>query len=170
VYDQHARVVLNNRVVYPPTTPPPPPPPPTFPGNRFTVPGVGTVSSGQPIISGGNFTWGEATKDGSRIPANATIARDIIALARELQRARNQLGRPFRVNSWYRPPDVNAAVGGASRSQHLYGKAADIQVSGMSGRAVANAVLPWWRGGIGIYSNIPNVVHLDVGPRRYWGF
>ncbi|MGG6294017.1 YcbK family protein [Leptolyngbya sp. AN02str] len=170
VYDQHAQVEVNSRVVYPTNSPPPPPPPPTFPGNRFTVPGVGTVASGQPIISGGNFTWGEATKDGSRIPANATIARDIITLARELQKARNQIGRPFRINSWYRPPDVNASVGGASRSQHLYGKAADIQVSGLSGRAVANAVFPWWNGGIGIYSNMPNVVHLDIGPRRYWGF
>jgi uncharacterized protein YcbK (DUF882 family) len=28
----------------------------------------------------------------------------------------------------------------------------------------------WWPGGIGIYSNIPNIVHLDIGRRRMWGF
>jgi hypothetical protein len=169
VFDQHAQVLLDNRVVYPQPRPPAPPPS-TFPGTPFQVPGIGRVFTGQPIIPNGNFSWGEATRNGARIPANATIARDIVTLARELQRARNQIGRPFRVNSWYRPPDVNAAVGGASRSQHLFGRAADLQVAGLSGRAVANAVFPWWNGGIGIYSNLPNVVHLDTGPRRYWGF
>jgi uncharacterized protein YcbK (DUF882 family) len=95
---------------------------------------------------------------------------NIIALAKALQPVRNRLGRPFRVTSWYRPPAVNAAVGGATRSQHLVGNAADLQVQGMSGRQVANAVMLTWPGGIGIYSNIPNIIHLDLGPKRTWGF
>ena len=178
VYDGHAQVEYGGRVVYPQplTTPPnspPPPPPPTTPstGIRFKLPGnYGHVYTDQPIVAGGSFFWGEATKNATRIPATTTITASIIELARQLQRARNQIGRPFQINSWYRPPDVNAAVGGASRSQHLFGKAADIQVSGMSGRQVANAVFGWWNGGIGIYSHMPSVVHLDTGPRRYWGF
>ena len=40
---------------------------------------------------------------------------------------REAWGSPLLVNSWYRPPDINRAVGGASNSQHLYGKAADIR-------------------------------------------
>jgi len=27
-----------------------------------------------------------------------------------------------------------------------------------------------WNGGIGIYSNMPSVIHLDIGPKRTWGF
>jgi len=172
VYDGHARVEYNGKVVYPFPRPTPPAPPPTqYSGIRFKLPGnYGFVYTDQPIIPGGNFYWGEATKNATRIPSTVTITENIIELARQLQRARNQLGRPFQINSWYRPPDVNAAVGGASRSQHLFGKAADIQVAGLSGRQIANAVFGWWNGGIGIYSHMPSVIHLDTGPRRYWGF
>lgn len=170
VYEGHARVEFSGKIVYPFPTPTPPPPP-QYTGTRFRLPGsYGTVFTDQPIIPGGNFTWGEATKNGSRIPPTVAITENIIGLARQLQRAREQLDRPFQINSWYRPPNVNSEVGGASRSQHLFGRAADIQVSGLSGRQVANAVFGWWDGGIGIYSNMPSVVHLDTGPRRYWGF
>ena len=168
VYDRDAQVERNGVVVYPTSRPSPSP---TYTGTSFRLPGNrSTFYTDQPIISGGNFTWGEATKDATRIPANATIVNNIIALARQLQRARNEIARPFFVNSWYRPPNVNAAVGGVSNSQHLYGKAVDIQVSGYSGRRVANAVMLWWPGGVGIYSNLPDVVHLDIGPKRTWGF
>lgn len=171
IYDRHARVEQNNVVVYPSSKPNPPTKPPTYTGKAFKLPGnVSTFYTDQPIIPGGSFTWGEATKDGTRIPETEDVVRNILALAEQLQRARDQIGRPFTINSWYRPPAANAAVGGASRSQHLYGRAADIRVSGLSGRQVANAVMLWWDGGIGIYSNIPSIVHLDVGPKRTWGF
>ncbi|MEB3355871.1 MAG: D-Ala-D-Ala carboxypeptidase family metallohydrolase [Synechococcales bacterium] len=173
VYEGHAQVRVGDRVVYPlprPTTPPPPPTP-SYSGIPFRLPGnVSTFYTDQPIIPGGNFTWGEATKNASRIPDTVAIVDNIIGLARELQRARNQIGRPFQVNSWYRPPAINAAVGGASRSYHLTGRAADLEVAGYSGRQVANEVFSWWPGGIGLYSHLPNVVHLDTGPRRTWGF
>lgn len=186
VADADAQVERNGVVVYPTSRPSPSPSPlpspspsplplpspsPVYTGTPFRLPGnSSTFYTDQPIIAGGNFTWGEATKDATRVPENVTIVNNIIALARQLQRARNEINRPFFVNSWYRPPDINAAVGGVSNSQHLYGKAVDIQVSGYSGRRVANAVMLWWPGGVGIYSNLPDVVHLDVGPKRTWGF
>lgn len=172
VYERHAQVERNGVVLYPRNqSSPSPSPSPTYTGKPFKLPGnVSTFYTDQPIIPGGNFTWGEATKDGTRIPPNVTIVNNIIALARQLERARNQIGRPFLVNSWYRPPAINQAVGGVPNSQHLFGKAADIQVPGFSGRRVANAIMLWWPGGIGIYSNLPDVVHLDTGPRRMWGF
>ena len=176
IYDRHARVEQNDVVVYPspkpkPPKPPTPPSPPAYMGRAFKLPGnTSTFYTDQPIIPGGNFLWGEATKNATRIPETEDIVRNILALARQLQRARNQIDRPFTINSWYRPPAANAAVGGASRSQHLYGRAADVRVSGMSGRQVANAVMLWWDGGVGVYSNIPNIVHLDVGSKRTWGF
>jgi hypothetical protein len=181
VYNRHAQVERNGVVVYPTPTPAPAPSPgpsptptprpPVYQGTPFKLPGnTSTFYTDQPIIPGGSFTWGEATKDATRIPETVTIANNIIALARELQRARNQIGVPFIVNSWYRPPAINAAVGGVINSQHLTGKAVDVQVPGYSGRRIANAVMLWWQGGVGIYSAIPDIVHLDIGPKRTWGF
>lgn len=176
VFEGHARIERAGRLVYPPprtTTPatPTPAPTPTYTGRAFRLPGnVSTFYTDQPIIPGGSFTWGEATHDATRIPATVTIVNNIIGLARQLQRARDQIGSPFLINSWYRPPAINAAVGGVINSQHLYGNAVDFQVNGLSGRAIANAVMLWWPGGVGIYSNLPDVVHLDTGPRRVWGF
>ena len=43
-----------------------------------------------------------------------------------LQPAREQLGRPIRVNSGYRCPILNQLVKGAPHSQHTMGQAADI--------------------------------------------
>lgn len=173
VYGRHVRVQRRGVVVYPPAgpTPSPTPTPTPYQGIAFKLPGnSSTFYTDQPIIPNGSFTWGEATKDATRIPANVTIVNNIIALARELQKARNQVGVPFIINSWYRPPAINEAVGGVPNSQHLYGKAVDVQVPGNSGRRVANALMLSWNGGIGIYSSIPDIVHLDIGPKRTWGF
>lgn len=41
---------------------------------------------------------------------------------------REAWGGPVVVNSGYRSPALNAAVGGAPRSRHMYGEAADITV------------------------------------------
>ena len=49
-----------------------------------------------------------------------------------LEPLRQRLGKPIRVSSGYRSPEVNKAIGGASNSQHVEGKAADITVAGMT--------------------------------------
>lgn len=43
-----------------------------------------------------------------------------------LQPLRDMYGRPIVVNSGYRCPELNKAVGGAKNSQHMTGQAADI--------------------------------------------
>lgn len=43
-----------------------------------------------------------------------------------LDNARERLGRPITVNSGYRCPKLNKAVGGTHKSQHMVGKAVDI--------------------------------------------
>ncbi len=43
-----------------------------------------------------------------------------------LQPIRDFLGNPVKVNSGYRCPRLNAAIGGAKTSQHLEGRAADL--------------------------------------------
>lgn len=86
------------------------------------------------------------------------IDSELVAI---LQKIRNHFGKSVKINSAYRTPPKNKAVGGKAYSQHLYGKAADIVVSGISTKKVAayaETLLPK-KGGIGIYKNF---VHIDV--------
>lgn len=50
--------------------------------------------------------------------------RNLVVLV--LDPLRSLLGKPIKVSSGYRSPAVNAAVGGASNSQHISGNAADL--------------------------------------------
>lgn len=44
---------------------------------------------------------------------------------------RDEIGRPIRVTSGYRGPQLNARIGGSPTSQHSHGQAADLQAPGM---------------------------------------
>jgi uncharacterized protein YcbK (DUF882 family) len=137
---------------------------------KIKIPGIiNPVDTADPIYRGSNFTWGEATKNGTRIPRDSTIAGKIVQLARELDRVRIQLGnRPITITSWYRDPVSNRRVGGASQSQHLNGGAADIQVMGLTPRRVQQLLDPTWHGGLG-YGN--TFTHLDIrGYRVRWDY
>ena len=48
-----------------------------------------------------------------------------------LQPLRIAYGRGIKVNSGYRAPEVNAAVGGSKTSDHCRGQAADIEIPGV---------------------------------------
>lgn len=78
-----------------------------------------------------------------------------------LQKIRSHFGKPVKINSAYRTPARNKAVGGTAYSQHLYGKAADIQISGVSPKKIAAYAETLLKnsGGIGIYSTF---MHIDV--------
>lgn len=78
-----------------------------------------------------------------------------------LQRIRSHFNRAVTINSGYRTHARNKAVGGAKYSQHQYGIAADIVVSGVSPKDVsdyAETLMPN-TGGIGRYSTF---THIDV--------
>lgn len=82
-------------------------------------------------------------------------------LVEVLQKIRDHFKQPVTINSAYRTPGKNKAVGGAAYSQHLYGTAADIQVKGIAPKdvyAFAETLLPN-KGGIGQY---PTFTHVDV--------
>lgn len=82
-------------------------------------------------------------------------------LVNVLQKIRTHFGKAVSITSAYRTPTKNKAVGGTAYSQHLYGKAADIKVSGVSPKKVAEYVetILKNKGGIGIYSTF---VHIDT--------
>ena len=51
---------------------------------------------------------------------------------RTLQPLRDAIGAPLNVSSGYRSPELNAAVSGAAKSQHMKGQAADVTAAGLS--------------------------------------
>ena len=78
-----------------------------------------------------------------------------------LQKIRTHFGKAVTITSAYRTPSKNKAVGGTTYSQHLYGKAADIKVKGVTPKEVATYAekLLGNSGGIGVYSTF---THIDV--------
>ena len=57
---------------------------------------------------------------------------------------REDWGSPISVSSGYRCPELNAKVGGAKTSGHLYGFCADLQVKGDL-RKFSNFVIEWMK-------------------------
>lgn len=137
----------------------------------FNLPGfTSTFYLSNPIVAGGHFYWRDALNNGERIPKTKAEVDNIIALAERLESVRERLGGfPVTITSWYRPEPWNSQAGGAPKSRHKVGQAVDILRSGMTGQQMAGA-LKDWPGGMGIYDNYPNLLHLDIRPyRARWG-
>jgi hypothetical protein len=68
------------------------------------------------------------------------VLANLRRVAAVLEQVRALVGGPVLVSSGYRSPVVNAAVGGAKGSAHLQGLAADINVPGLTPRALAKLI------------------------------
>jgi len=93
-----------------------------------------------------NFTLKELTKSDAatrlgldNTPGEAEIESLRLLCEKVLQPVRDHFGKSVTVNSGYRSPESNAAVGGSKTSDHCKGQAADIEIPG-----VANADLAQW--------------------------
>jgi len=93
-----------------------------------------------------NFTLKELTKSDTATRLGLDNTPDAQALEnlktlceKVLQPVREHFGKSVTVNSGYRSPESNAAVGGSKTSDHCKGQAADIEIAG-----VANADLAQW--------------------------
>ena len=53
------------------------------------------------------------------------------------QPLRDHFGKPVRINSGYRSPALNDAIGGSKKSQHSKGEAIDLEIDGVSNMEVA---------------------------------
>ena len=78
-----------------------------------------------------------------------------------LEKIRAHFGKPVRITSGYRSPAYNAKVGGAFHSYHLRGMAADIVISGVSSKLVAQYAETVGCGGVGWYE-ARNFTHIDT--------
>ena len=69
------------------------------------------------------------------------VISNLTRLAELLEQVRKYLNKPISINSGYRCPELNQAVGGQKASQHLLGCAADIRVSGMTPDEIVKAII-----------------------------
>lgn len=80
--------------------------------------------------------------------------------------ADNHIDRPIILTSGYRTQHTNNMTeGAAANSMHLYGKAADIHMSGIPVDYLARLLRLCGGAGIGIYSSF---VHVDTWKERSW--
>lgn len=87
-----------------------------------------------------------------------------------LQKIRDMVQKPVRINSGIRCQKHNAKVGGSKHSYHLRGMAADIVIRDMTSEQialVAEQIKEFRNGGIGTYMDM-GFCHVDVGPVRRW--
>lgn len=108
-------------------------------------------------------------RDGTPVPAEYLANADI--LAQQLEVIRTYFNAAVTINSGYRTPAYNKAVGGARSSAHLTASAADITVEGHSASQVRFAIEGLIRvgalrnGGLGQYRTF---CHYDIGKPRRW--
>ena len=110
------------------------------------------------------------SKDGVKVPVE--YYENLQNLFNNLDVLRKYINAPIFINSGYRSPAHNKAVGVKTNSMHLYGKAADIRVNTLTPKQLAAAIEKlikegkMLQGGLGIY---PTFVHYDIrGTKARW--
>ena len=117
-----------------------------------------------------NFSLNEFNKRNYNVPTD--VLRNLIDLAKNLQVLRDEVRKPIKITSGYRPAELNAKVGGATKSRHITGQAADFKIEGYTPKQVAAIIEKliaegkMKQGGLGIYSTW---VHYDTrGTAARW--
>jgi uncharacterized protein YcbK (DUF882 family) len=117
-----------------------------------------------------NFSLSEFNKHNFEVPND--VLRNLIELAKNLQVLRDEVKKPIKITSGYRPAQHNAKIGGASKSRHITGQAADFKIEGYTPKQVAAVIEKlisegrMKQGGIGTYSTW---THYDVrGTHARW--
>jgi hypothetical protein len=95
-----------------------------------------------------NFTLKELTKSDTatrlgidNTPDDAAIENLKLLCEMVLQPVREHFGKSVTVNSGYRSPESNAAVGGSKTSDHCKGQAADIEIDGLPNPELAQWIM-----------------------------
>lgn len=111
------------------------------------------------------FSVYECTKgEYARCPARgSTEEANILKMAQELDKIREEWGSAIAVTSWYRPPAVNRAIGGALYSQHLNGGAVDVYSCDGRDWEFEDFLNRHWGGGLGFgVASGRGFTHLDL--------
>ena len=113
-----------------------------------------------------DFTYSQtATRKGiDNVPTDEQIA-NLTELAQVLERVRTLLGAELHIDSGFRSPKLNAAIGGSVNSAHLEGYAADILCPGFGSpaevcKAIRDGKIPFDQ-----LIQEGSWVHISVDPR-----
>ncbi len=120
-----------------------------------------------------NFALSEfSCNDKAKTPVPDDLIPNVQELANNLQVLRDFLKTSLHINSGYRTPEYNKKVGGASQSQHLLGKAADIRSDKYTPAQIYQAISgliaqgKMKEGGLGRYNTF---THYDIrGTKSRW--
>ena len=95
-----------------------------------------------------------------------------VRLLELLEDIRTHFNAPVRINSGCRCKSHNKKVGGAKKSQHLYGRAADIKVDGIQPKHVYEYIstLETTKYGIGNYATFTHVDSRTGYWRKRWAY
>ncbi|WP_175409682.1 D-Ala-D-Ala carboxypeptidase family metallohydrolase [Streptomyces sp. TRM64462] len=125
-----------------------------------------------------HFAWSEFhSKDGSGFSGgkvgSATVKENVRRTMYKLEALRKKAGnRPVTVNSGFRSVSHNSAIGGSSNSQHMYGIAADIVVSGLSTYSVYKIAETCGYSGLERYTvswqHVDSRIEYPYGAQSWW--
>lgn len=96
---------------------------------------------------------------------DSELKNNIQKLANNLQVLRNYIGKPIKINIGFRPLWWELKQGRSGKSQHVFGKAADISINGVEPLEVYRAIEllisrgDMLQGGLGLYNSW---VHYDI--------
>ncbi|MFI8231232.1 D-Ala-D-Ala carboxypeptidase family metallohydrolase [Streptomyces sp. NPDC085900] len=123
-----------------------------------------------------HFNWSEfvnqtdGTFNGGKLSASQ-VKENVRRCMYKLEALRKKLGdKPITVNSGFRSIAHNAEIGGASDSMHLYGTAADLDVSGVSNKTVYQKAETCGFSGLETYNTDHQHVdsRADLGRDWWW--
>lgn len=116
-----------------------------------------------------NFSLSEFKCKCGKCEMPTEVLTNVIQLAKQLQVIRDVIKKPITINSGYRCEAHNKKIGGEKNSQHLFGKAADIKVTGVSSLQVNKTIEQLVKdgkikiGGLGLYNTFN---HVDIRPNK----
>ena len=136
--------------------------------NKSEVKGMIEFKKGNSAQISKNFQYKEFDCHGKGCCSTTIIDEKLVEY---VQRIRDHFGKPVTITSPYRCEVHNRRVGGATKSYHMQGKAADIVVQGVSSREVAKYAESIGILGIGLYETSADgyFTHIDTRTTKsFW--
>ena len=125
---------------------------------------IKVYEKGKKVQLSKNFTSAEFDCHGKGCCSQTSIDDKLV---KYVQQFRDHFGKAVTINSGYRCPTHNASVGGASKSNHMDGEAADIKIKGITPLELAQYAESIGIKGIGVYSW---GVHIDTRTSKYFWY
>lgn len=136
--------------------------------NKSEVKGMIEFKKGDSAQISKNFQYKEFDCHGKGCCSTTIIDEKLVGY---VQQIRDHFGKPVTITSPYRCEVHNRRVGGATKSYHMQGKAADIVVQGVSSREVAKYAESIGILGIGLYETSADgyFTHIDTRTTKsFW--